>query len=67
MKGGMPPGGAASLLSVEGFSVRLRLPYGELRACEDVSFTVEPGEALGVVGESGSGKSVTMLSIMGLM
>ncbi|RRD66112.1 ABC transporter ATP-binding protein [Fretibacterium sp. OH1220_COT-178] len=63
----MPPGGAASLLSVEGFSVRLRLPYGELRACEDVSFTVEPGEALGVVGESGSGKSVTMLSIMGLM
>lgn len=67
MKGGMPPGGVASLLSVEGLSVRLRLPYGELRACEDVSFTVEPGEALGVVGESGSGKSVTMLSIMGLM
>ena len=37
------------------------------KAVDDVSFTVAPGEALGIIGESGSGKSVTALSIMGLI
>lgn len=32
----------------------------------DISFTVEPGERVGIIGESGSGKSLTALSIMGL-
>ena len=32
------PLGSAPLLAVDGFSVRLRLPYGELHACENVSF-----------------------------
>jgi len=40
---------------------------GEVNAIEDVSFSLKPGEILGIVGESGSGKSVTALSIMGLL
>ena len=40
---------------------------GEITAIEDVSFTLDAGEILGIVGESGSGKSVTALTIMGLL
>jgi len=36
-------------------------------AVRDVSFTIFPGEVLGLVGESGSGKSVTSLAIMRLL
>lgn len=41
-------------------------PAGEVKALNDVSLYVRPGEVLGIVGESGSGKSVTAYSIMGL-
>ncbi len=40
---------------------------GELRAVDDVSFSVSAGKTLGIVGESGCGKSVTSLSIMRLI
>jgi peptide/nickel transport system ATP-binding protein len=56
------------LLEVEDLSVTFRRHGAEpLHAVSDVSFTVRPGEHVGLVGESGSGKSVTSLAIMGLL
>jgi len=55
------------VLKVEGLKTRLFLKQGELPAVEDVSFSVMPGETLGIVGESGCGKSMTALSIMRLL
>nr|WP_198374598.1 ABC transporter ATP-binding protein [Roseomonas rubea] len=40
---------------------------GEVNAIEEVSFSLEEGQILGIVGESGSGKSVTALTVMGLL
>ena len=37
-----------------------------MRVVEDVSFTLDTGETVGLVGESGCGKSVTAMAIMGL-
>jgi peptide/nickel transport system ATP-binding protein len=42
-------------------------PQTQFVAVRDLSFTIAPGEVLGLVGESGSGKSVTSLAIMGLL
>ena len=43
----------------------LRTQDGVVHAVNDVSFTLNKGEFLGVVGESGSGKSVTVMSLLG--
>jgi len=56
-----------TLLAVEGLTVAFRTGRGEVTAVEDISFTLDPGEVLGVVGESGSGKSVSALAILGLL
>jgi peptide/nickel transport system ATP-binding protein len=55
------------VLEVEHLSVTFPTDDGDVRAVRDISFSLKPGEVLGVVGESGSGKSVSSTAIMGLL
>jgi ABC-type glutathione transport system ATPase component len=48
-----------SLLQVKNLVVEFPSRHGTLRALDDISFDIAPGEILGVVGESGAGKSLT--------
>ena len=45
----------------------LHLGFGSVEILRGVSFSLEPGETLGIVGESGCGKSMTGLSLMGMI
>ncbi|MGA0570249.1 ABC transporter ATP-binding protein [Variovorax sp. VNK109] len=56
-----------SLLQVKNLVVEFPGRRGTLRALDDISFDIAPGEILGVVGESGAGKSLTGASIIGLL
>jgi peptide/nickel transport system ATP-binding protein len=56
-----------SLLQVNNLIVEFPGRRGTLRALDDISFDIAPGEILGVVGESGAGKSLTGASIIGLL
>jgi len=56
-----------SLLQVQNLVVEFPGRRGTLRAIDDISFEIAPGEILGVVGESGAGKSLTGAAIIGLL
>ncbi len=56
-----------SLLQVNNLIVEFPNRRGTLRALDDISFDIAPGEILGVVGESGAGKSLTGAAIIGLL
>jgi oligopeptide/dipeptide ABC transporter ATP-binding protein len=57
------PGDGSAVLAVKGLTIGVR----DLSLVTDASFSLGPGEKVGLIGESGSGKSLTALSVMGLL
>lgn len=55
------------ILKVDNLKTYFKIGQEELKAVDDVSFTLRQGESLGLVGESGCGKTTTALSIMKLI
>jgi peptide/nickel transport system ATP-binding protein len=55
------------LLEVRNLRIEFPTRRGTLVAVDDISFSIAPGEVLGVVGESGAGKSLTGAAIIGLL
>ena len=45
----------------------LKKRYGALRAVDDISFEVRPGEIVGLIGPNGAGKTTTISMILGVL
>ncbi len=56
-----------NILEVEGLRTHIQLRSRVVKAVDGVSFSIAPGETVGVVGESGSGKSMTAMSVLRLL
>ena len=56
-----------ALLEIDNLKTWFHTRNGVVKAVDDISFTVDKGEVLGIVGESGSGKSVTVHTLMDLV
>ena len=61
------PAASNALIDVQNLRVAFSTPAGLARAVDGVSFTIAPGETVGMVGESGCGKTVTGLSLLRLI
>jgi oligopeptide/dipeptide ABC transporter ATP-binding protein len=57
----------SEVLEVSGLCVDYVLDRGDVRAVDDVSFTLDRGEFLGIVGESGCGKSTLLFAVAQLL
>lgn len=56
-----------NLLEIKNLKTKFKYKSGAVTVVDDISFTIDKGEIVGIVGESGCGKSMTALSIMGLL
>lgn len=56
-----------NMLRIENLTVEIKNQNQYFKALDDVSFSAEEGEIVGLVGESGCGKSLSSLAIMGLL
>ena len=54
-------------LVVKNLNVNYKVTKGIIKAVNNVSFQIKPGEALGIVGESGCGKTTIALSLIRLL
>ncbi len=55
------------VLEVKNLSIAFPAQHGEVSVVDNVSFSVRPGETMGLVGESGCGKSISSMAVMGLL
>ena len=65
--GSTPEPNDGVLLRVDDLAVEFLTEHGWLSVVDGVSFTIAPGETVGLIGESGCGKSVTAMAVLGLI